>query len=184
MEKKCVTTREIQDYLDGLLSPTKTVEFEEHLEECRVCRIRLREFEVLFKGLEPTEIPELPQNFVNDTMQFVKQESKKAYKRKIISVSIAAIAAIIMLIFLPMGSFLNLFGFDSGPLPQYLTELKLEFGIIMNFITNFINGLIVLNSGMKGGQLLNGIIFGGIAVITIIFLKLKDRMRIIHQLIG
>ncbi len=184
MRENCITDREIQDYLDGVTIGKARAQLEKHLEICSNCEKRMKQFQFIFDGLESIEVPELPANFAEKTLAFVKNEKARILRRRTVNISIAAAIAFILVFFVPLMNLLTLAGVNTGPVLNFLTEMKLEFQLFLNYLINIFNVILVLNSGFKSGQLLNGIIWGGIAAVFILFLKLKDRFSVLHQLMS
>lgn len=174
MKNKCLTEEQINDYLDRQLSNGELGEVEEHLKACKHCRDRVLRLRVIFDGLERIKVPELPENFTEKTMSYVKAEKERRKKEKILTSILAA--SFIVFLFLTTA----LIRAVSGPEAWSaigLDDMKQGW----NLFINIFNAFVLIKSGLRGGQFLNGLIWGGIAIASILILKLREKTGIIHN---
>lgn len=74
MSLKHLTDEEIQEYLDGNLSPQNASLFERHLESCSFCKESLKQYQSLYVGLVNDEGFDLPKSFVKSVISRLQAE--------------------------------------------------------------------------------------------------------------
>lgn len=87
---KHLSESDFQDYLDANISERKT-EITSHLEACKICRNKLKHYEMLYKGLKADQIPSLSADFSKSVIEKIQIESV-AEERQPIWVLILSIA--------------------------------------------------------------------------------------------
>jgi hypothetical protein len=73
-----VTDGQMQDYLDGNLSPERVLVFEGHIETCQQCQSELAQYRSLYSELETDVAVELSPDFSTSVMKTIRAEAKKA----------------------------------------------------------------------------------------------------------
>lgn len=74
-----VTDGQMQDYLDGNLSPERVLVFEGHLETCQQCQTELAQYRSLYSELKTDVAFALAPDFSASVMQTIRAEAKKAW---------------------------------------------------------------------------------------------------------
>ena len=147
-KNKCLSEELLNDYLDRCLTNGVLAEVEEHLKACKTCRNRVFQLRVIFDGLERIKIPELPCDFTEKTMAFVKEEKQRRKRDKVLSIIAAASLPILLFLTFAMIKFISvaedpaLFGFE---------DLRQGWALFLNLL----NAMAMIKSGLRGGQVLN-----------------------------
>lgn len=184
MINKCLPDHVIQNYIEGLLPPAERKRVEEHLHQCPGCEKRLKQFEFVFKGLEQVDYPEPPEDFTIKTLRFIRQERTRKLRKRVYTGVVGIAAALLGILIITSTNLLMLLGIDISPVARLFIEIKHEVLMFTNYLTGILNVISVLAAGLKGGQLINSLFWGGVAAVFIIFLKLRDKLRILQHVIG
>ena len=76
MSLKHLSDEEIQEYLDGDLSPENELLFETHLKICPHCQESLKQYQSLYVGLANDEGFDLPKSFAKSVISRLPEEAK------------------------------------------------------------------------------------------------------------
>jgi hypothetical protein len=136
---------ELQNYLDGNMSPSQVPIFEQHIQDCKKCQAELAHYQNLYAGLKEAKGFALSPDFSHSVMKAVRAEAKKAWLARLWNVLLPvlgiAVGIGVMVYYVDFKPFIKAFGdslnpsryFDNSVLTS-LTEILSKLNVNLNLI--------------------------------------------------
>jgi anti-sigma factor RsiW len=151
-----LTDEELQNYLDGNISPSQASIFEQHLESCKKCQVELEHYQSLYAGLKDDTALALSPDFSNAVIKAVHAEAKKAFLARLWNMLLPvlgiAVGIGVMVVYVDFKPFLKAFGDSLNP-------------------TRYFDNAVLTNLNEVLGKLnvnLNLIVFAGLSLLAVI----------------
>ncbi len=141
-----LTEEELQNYLDGNMSPSQASIFEQHLESCKKCRAEMAHYQSLYSGLKEAKGFALAPDFSNSVMKVIHAETKKAWLARLWNLLLPvlgiAVGIGVMVVYVDFKPFLKAFGDSLNPsryfdntaltsLTEVLSKLNVNLSLIV-----------------------------------------------------
>jgi hypothetical protein len=137
MQLEHLTDEEIQDYLDGNLSPEMATSIQKHLESCGLCREAVKQYQSVYAGLDREEGFELSKGFSKSVVKMLPAEGKAKSSFDILNIFLTISAVIV-------AAGVTIRYVDLRPLGRILSHVlpgpQLGSGIVV-FIEDLLTGL-------------------------------------------
>lgn len=134
-----LTDSQIQDYLDGNMSPDQQKSLCEHTDTCESCRNNLLSYQQLYHNLEDDRDVVLSRVFTKNVLMIAKKESMGEVHIKLTSVFLIFFGVIVALntvmYFYDFGALFNHLRQSIDLKPDYLTDLNLNFKVNFYILT-------------------------------------------------
>jgi hypothetical protein len=143
MSLKHLTDEEIQEYLDGSLSPENELLFETHLKICPHCQESLKQYQSLYAGLANDEGFDLPKSFAKSVISRLPEEAKVKFRFNYANVILTILGIIIA-----VG--ITFYYVDLKPLGRVISNIfvpQYEFG--SGLIVSIKSSLVNLNGSLS-----------------------------------
>jgi predicted anti-sigma-YlaC factor YlaD len=134
-----LTDAQIQDYLDGNMSPDEQRHLCEHTDMCEGCRNNLLSYQQLYRNLKDDRDIVLSRMFTKNVLALAKKESMGEVHIKLTSVFLIFFGVIVALntvmYYYDFGALFNHLKQSVDLNPDYFTDLNLNFEVNIYILT-------------------------------------------------
>ncbi len=119
------TQQRLDDYLDGDLNLREEAELHAHLDQCKTCRVRVRQAEEVLTGLKVVKVPEMTPGFAHQAVrQAANQIKPRSHRTAFVAGFSSALVAGLALVFVIAGLLPDHSDISTEMLPQVAISVE------------------------------------------------------------